>query len=169
MTQLVPCDGCARHVRAEEGPCPFCGAAVRPAPRAIARHGATRAAIFYFGATLAACGGQSQPEPESTIVQPYGAPPDPDPPEPPPDPIEPESVAAPYGAPPNPPPPVVIEPDSLDQAPRGRRGPDIGSFGQPYGASPLPPPPPPPETDPLEPRAIVPPYGAPALPDSEEL
>jgi len=163
---LVPCGGCSRHVRVEEGPCPFCGAAVslparsktvavpprvpesaeqsgselvsrngeerprggaraaelgpRARRRAPANSGATRAAIFYLGATLAACGGQSDPPPEPTIMQPYGAPPDP--PEPPPDPSEPD----------------VVDP-----------------------------PPPPPETDPSEPRAIVPPYGAPALPDSE--
>ena len=116
---LVPCGGCSRHVRAEEGPCPFCGAAVSLPPRAIARHGATRAAIFYLGATLAACGGQSDPPPESTIMQPYGAPPDP--PEAPPDPSEPD-VADP------PPPPLETDPDP-DEPP---------AIAPPYGAPALP-------------------------------
>lgn len=127
MTQLVPCGGCARHVRAEEGPCPFCGAAISSPPPATALRGATRAAIFYLGATLAACGGQSQPEPEPTIMQPYGAPPNPEPPEPPPDPIEPESVAAPYGAAPTPPEPP---PESDPTEPR--------AIVPPYGAPALP-------------------------------
>jgi len=31
---MVPCGGCARHVRCGEGPCPFCGAAVLDAAEA---------------------------------------------------------------------------------------------------------------------------------------
>jgi hypothetical protein len=100
MSQLDPCSGCARHVRRADGACPFCGAILaraplRPAYRRTAN--ATRAAIFAIGATLASCGGdESGPENESdsildiddigldeepeTIMQPYGAPPDPQPP-----------------------------------------------------------------------------------------
>lgn len=53
MSQLVPCPGCARHVRFAEPACPFCGdSSPRPAPRRaspIAKR--SRAAIL--GATLA--------------------------------------------------------------------------------------------------------------------
>lgn len=59
MKTLVPCSGCGRHVRASDSACPFCGhaiesdASLRAAPRPNgARIG--RAAIFAFGATLAA-------------------------------------------------------------------------------------------------------------------
>ncbi len=72
--QLIACDGCARHVRADEGSCPFCGAAVdasahppRPAPPA----GLGRAAVFLFGAaisgTAVGCG---------SIAPAYGVPPE---------------------------------------------------------------------------------------------
>jgi hypothetical protein len=58
---LVPCPGCARHVRAAETACPFCAAALpadlaaRAVPAAPGRLG--RAAAFLFGATVsvAAC------------------------------------------------------------------------------------------------------------------
>jgi hypothetical protein len=131
-----------------EACCPFCAASVevrqRPSPRMT---GATRAAIFYLGATLAGCdepvvqpyGAPPEP-PGETIAQPYGAPPDPepppepvpqpvpeaaDPPEGPPPELEaPETIAQPYGAPPPPP-------------PLGSGG--EGGFGQPYGAAPIPP------------------------------
>lgn len=56
--RLVPCPGCARHVKALETGCPFCGSrlAELPAerPRPTARLG--RAATFAFGAALAATG-----------------------------------------------------------------------------------------------------------------
>lgn len=63
MKQLVPCTGCARHVRANESTCPFCGASIEADLSKVpgmptARLG--RAALFAFGATLAvtatACG-----------------------------------------------------------------------------------------------------------------
>jgi hypothetical protein len=60
---LVPCPSCARHVRTDEGACPFCASplpddlaarAVPAAPRRL-----SRAAAFVFGATIttAACSG----------------------------------------------------------------------------------------------------------------
>ena len=51
MRQLVPCPGCARHVRASEPACPFCGDASprsAPASRAVAR-----SRTLIFGAALA--------------------------------------------------------------------------------------------------------------------
>ena len=50
---LIACSGCRRHVRAGDGACPFCGAAVLGAPapgRPLARLG--RAALFAVGATV---------------------------------------------------------------------------------------------------------------------
>jgi hypothetical protein len=89
---LVPCPGCARHVRQSEEECPFCGG---PVPVAIASVEAsatlsggrsrTRAAILLAGAaTLAACGK------EPTTVDPT-----------PPKPTDNRQMTAPaYGAPP---------------------------------------------------------------------
>ncbi len=56
---LVPCSGCARHVRAGEGSCPFCGCAVQAqgavkAPLEGVRFG--RSALFALGLTIAAGG-----------------------------------------------------------------------------------------------------------------
>lgn len=71
MSPLLPCPGCARHVRALEPICPFCSerlpASVRgPVPRwPLARLG--RAATFAFGVatastvTLSGCGDDSGP------------------------------------------------------------------------------------------------------------
>jgi hypothetical protein len=69
VNHLVPCSGCLRHVRASESSCPFCGvaldhAAVSEPVLPTKRLG--RAALFAFGATLAAsitgtaCGGESE-------------------------------------------------------------------------------------------------------------
>lgn len=91
MNQLVPCSRCARHVRAEDVACPFCGERVHAQPtRRLVARGATRAAIFYVGAAIAGCddvggtadiyGGPPEPPPRESIAQPYGAPPDPLPP-----------------------------------------------------------------------------------------
>ncbi|MEC7524992.1 MAG: hypothetical protein VYE22_34240 [Myxococcota bacterium] len=102
MSHLLPCDGCDRHVRADEPTCPFCGDSLRHrgAPQLPgARLG--RAATFAFGAALAAatasgCGeshdrtdGGEPPadaaEPPAdagierdsgTVAPPYGTPPD---------------------------------------------------------------------------------------------
>ena len=49
--RFIACDGCARHVRAGDGACPFCGAAAPAAPpveRTFAR-GLSRAAMFAAG------------------------------------------------------------------------------------------------------------------------
>jgi hypothetical protein len=60
MKTLVPCINCGRHVRTSDTSCPFCGHTVESdaSARAVGRtHGArlTRAALFAFGATAAAC------------------------------------------------------------------------------------------------------------------
>lgn len=71
MATLVPCPGCARHVRASEATCPFCDAAIGAAtPRALAP--ATndrllaRAALTFAAAaatTLTACGKEATDKP----------------------------------------------------------------------------------------------------------
>lgn len=78
MSQLVPCPGCARHIRLSASSCPFCDVAIdvaamseRYAPRrTVVTGGAKRAVLFALGAGVAAaCGGESEP------AQPiYGAP-----------------------------------------------------------------------------------------------
>ncbi|MBK6462947.1 MAG: hypothetical protein IPF92_18345 [Myxococcales bacterium] len=64
------CSGCARHVRATDPQCPFCGEAGRAAVASPVSR-ATRAAMVFGGAALVstavACGGSVQPL--------YGAPP----------------------------------------------------------------------------------------------
>ena len=110
---LLPCSACHRHVHEHATACPFCGGPLeeRPRPRPILR-GATRAALFYFGASLASACGNTTPQQEP-VVQPYGAPPEPpdeEPPEEDPEGQPPEEIdeAPPvplYGGPPRPPEP----------------------------------------------------------------
>lgn len=54
--RLITCGGCGRHVRVDEGNCPFCDAEVvaprEPGRVPLGRLG--RAALFAFGATLGA-------------------------------------------------------------------------------------------------------------------
>jgi hypothetical protein len=57
---LHPCPACARHIRAEEGTCPFCGEATPDGFGNIARAKLaapmSRAAILFMGATaVSAC------------------------------------------------------------------------------------------------------------------
>ncbi len=60
MNPLVPCPGCARHVRAAERACPFCAAALPTnlaagaVPNTTARM--KRAAVFTFATSLAIAG-----------------------------------------------------------------------------------------------------------------
>lgn len=72
---LVPCVGCARHVRASESSCPFCHAPCITAalPEVPLTRGLSRAAML-LGATLslAAC-----PRREREMAAVYGAPPPP--------------------------------------------------------------------------------------------
>src|SRR5687768_12750953 len=62
MKHLLPCPGCARHVRAIDPLCPFCGAALPMSLRAATPRVPTkrlgRSATLAFGAALAAsaCG-----------------------------------------------------------------------------------------------------------------
>ena len=55
MAHLVPCSGCARHVRASEPRCPFCAAelALAGAPPMPPTQRLGRAARFAFGAAVA--------------------------------------------------------------------------------------------------------------------
>lgn len=110
MSHLLPCDGCDRHVRADEPECPFCGAAIvsRPAPVLPAgRLG--RAATFAFGAALAAataggCGDShdrrddgGEPPADSGVESDAGV----DPVDSGVEPIDSGPIAPPYGAPPS--------------------------------------------------------------------
>lgn len=102
--RLVPCPGCARHVRASSEGCPFCGATLveAPAPAALPAARLGRAALFAFGAAALAATGCAEhhgsrdagaqedsgveqdagdPTPDAgrdagNIAPPYGAPPD---------------------------------------------------------------------------------------------
>jgi hypothetical protein len=94
--RLVPCAGCGRHVKSDEGACPFCGAAPsEPPARALPSARLGRAATFAFGAALAAattagCSDSHSPTddagaehedagpvfPDAAVAPPYGAPPD---------------------------------------------------------------------------------------------
>lgn len=69
MDRLVACGACARHLRATEPACPFCGAALTEIPpeppHPAGRFG--RAALLAFGATVAATT-------FSSCVAAYGAP-----------------------------------------------------------------------------------------------
>lgn len=60
MSPLVPCPGCARHVRAAERACPFCDSALPTDLAASAVPAATtrmkRAAVFTFATSLALAG-----------------------------------------------------------------------------------------------------------------
>jgi len=88
--QLTPCPECARHVRAGERACPFCGHVARfvapPVPRSPGRLG--RAAIFAFrtavigaaGATTACGSATGLIDPEhvdagASNINLYGGPP----------------------------------------------------------------------------------------------
>ena len=62
MNHLLPCTGCARHVRAGDPICPFCGEILPLSLRQSASHPHParrlgRAATFAFGAALAATTG----------------------------------------------------------------------------------------------------------------
>jgi hypothetical protein len=147
---LVPCPGCARHVRASEAQCPFCRGDLG-ANGATASSGApaarrlTRAAMFVFGATLsvAACGPKVDGGPEdsqASDAQPDTAPEDPG------------SPQARYGAPP---PPTDAAPDPTDAGPE-----DTGSPMARYGA------PPPSDSGPEDTGSPMARYGAPPPSDA---
>lgn len=82
-SHLVPCVSCARHVRASERACPFCGAGVpsalrdSPRPRAPTAR-LSRAALMALGtgaaALATACGGQVEGREDGgvTIMPAYG-------------------------------------------------------------------------------------------------
>ncbi|MEZ4340796.1 MAG: hypothetical protein R3B82_29590 [Sandaracinaceae bacterium] len=142
---LAPCPSCGRHVRLPSEECPFCTASLaRAEPRkATPVRVLSRAAVVYFGAVLASGCGPGTPWEEETVLQPYGAPPDPEPvpdPDVPPDPEvvppDPEVVPDPEPTPE----PEADEPPEANEPPSTRPS----SVAQPYGASP------PPDDDGLE-------------------
>lgn len=78
--KLVPCTGCARHVRCEEETCPFCGTSTAPCfvdadADAAPPVALSRAALLFLGASaVAACGKTDRAyDPEPVAV--YGPPP----------------------------------------------------------------------------------------------
>jgi hypothetical protein len=82
MVSLVPCTLCARHVRASETACPFCGGTLM-APVPTSPMALSRAALIFAGATtLTACGKEPAPpappapSPTQMPVPAYGPPPD---------------------------------------------------------------------------------------------
>lgn len=88
MSSLVSCTKCARHVRAAEVACPFCGASLeggvaRPAPSLPIDRALGRAAVVFMGATaLVACGKTTagkgtapDPAPTELAAPAYGPPP----------------------------------------------------------------------------------------------
>lgn len=111
---LRACSSCQRHVRDYETTCPFCNSTLdSAAPRRVPNVSRmSRAARLAVGAALATaalpgCTKTSNNEgPDSTIAQPYGAPPEP---------TE-TTIAQPYGAPPEPPAPVTDAGSTNDAA-----------------------------------------------------
>lgn len=118
---LIQCDRCSRHVRETEGRCPFCGA-VREAsaedtPFIEVSLPLSRAAIVLAGAMAFAGCDRNGMGRDQSIVQPYGAPPNPPRPNAPdvqessPD-VEVPTLAQPYGVPVMDPSPNVVPTDS---------------------------------------------------------
>ncbi len=158
MAHLIPCDACARHVRATDAACPFCGARVPPsAPHALPTERLSRAALFVFGAAVA--GAACVPTENAPAPQPVvnTAPPIPPPhvvvvtePAPPPVPAPPVGVVTPdpnttaapaYGAAPPPGPPLDLGGSAATRygaPPRPPRAPRPGSISTRYGSPPAP-------------------------------
>lgn len=148
MTTLVECPGCARHVRADEGRCPFCG---RPSTTAAP----SRMLALVLPLSLMACTSNEPPPskpaadggktaPKATETPPpepaYGVPlsdPPPDVIDPPPEPVD--RPADKYGAPPPPIDPIADGPDApIDEADPAPK-PDERRVAKPkYGAPPKP-------------------------------
>ncbi|MGZ3423644.1 MAG: hypothetical protein ACXVEF_29720 [Polyangiales bacterium] len=81
---LGPCSSCRRHVRTDERVCPFCGSAVAGlAVKSGVTQRMSRAAIVALGTIAVAATGcpKENGGGSETIVQPYGAPPQPQPPD----------------------------------------------------------------------------------------
>lgn len=104
---LSPCPACQRHVRVDAPNCPFCASDLSSATLPVVPDAGgarlTRAALFAFATTVAACS-TSQTPPQPQPVQPQPAQPQPAQPAAAPEqPTEPTTVAAIYGAPAPPP------------------------------------------------------------------
>lgn len=152
---LSPCPECQRHVRVDSQECPFCARDLTGAPLPVVPDmGAarlSRAAIFAFATSVAACTTaqappQSPPPPQAAVPQPVVTAPPPDPAAAPP---EPGTVAAIYGAPA----PVPMTPDA-------GMAPDSGPSAPTDAGNPTRP------TRPTRPgSSIMMRYGAPPVPD----
>ncbi|MEZ4389919.1 MAG: hypothetical protein R3A48_02395 [Polyangiales bacterium] len=141
---LSPCPACQRHVRVDAPSCPFCasdlaGAALPVIPDAGGAR-LTRAALFAFATTVAAC---------STSQTPAQTPPPPQQPAPTPaEPVAapqgPGTVAAIYGAPAPPAPDAGAVADAGAASPQDAGNPTrptrpgSGSLMMRYGAPPVP-------------------------------
>jgi hypothetical protein len=79
---LIPCEGCNRHVRADDKACPFCGAAITVVPiaRPVLDGRLSRAAVF-ASAVLIAPGCIVQNPPPPNYQQQQQQPPPPPPPD----------------------------------------------------------------------------------------
>jgi len=77
---LAPCPSCRRHVRVDEHACPFCEAEIASLSEqrgSSARM--SRAALLLFASLGVAVAGCPKTRESESIVQPYGAPPRPEP------------------------------------------------------------------------------------------
>ena len=70
---LFPCPGCSRHVRVGVARCPFCATAMPAQPDelvpAAPSGGLTRAALFAFATSVAACSGAQPVAPATAATQ----------------------------------------------------------------------------------------------------
>jgi hypothetical protein len=139
-THLLPCEACNRHVRASDTTCPFCDAPVNAARAAVVPAVPTerlsRAAMFVFGATIAA----TACVPQETTQQPPLAVPAPTAP---PVVVVPQPVASPppvvvTPTPATPTPPPYIAPTAARYGAPPRPHPAIGPIMTRYGAPPAP-------------------------------
>lgn len=137
-TALLPCTACARHVRAHEPLCPFCGTARHASAATSPHEGPTRLsrAALLLGASLglAGCPAPATPTAPTTPT------------------VTPDAGAAPT-------PPPRTNPNAVAQPPQ-----DPGSMAEVYGAPPPREPPPAVPTDAAPPSMGIR-YGAPPPPD----
>jgi hypothetical protein len=79
MAVLVPCPSCARHIATTEPSCPFCASALPTDLESRTIPGATRRlsrfAMFTFATTATAVGALAACSSSSSLIAPYGIPP----------------------------------------------------------------------------------------------
>jgi len=151
MIHFIPCDRCARHLRASEVRCPFCEAPVVALPAGpLPAERLSRAALFAFGAAVlgSGCVSGDRAPPPTTVARPEQPPP--------------AGNMPVYGGPPAPPPVVVTDAPAPQEPPRlveVPRPPPAGIMPA-YGGPPRPRTPPPPP----DPGSFAARYGAPPRP-----